>query len=123
MFKLIRGADVYTPEHIGINDILIAGDKILKIAPHIDFTYEGMEIINAAGKKAVPGLMDQHVHITGGGGESGMKSRVTELCLGDIIQSGVTTIVGLLGTDSFTRSVENLVAKAKGLNEDTCNIA
>ena len=41
MFKLIRGADVYTPEHIGINDILIAGDKILKIAPHIDFTYEG----------------------------------------------------------------------------------
>lgn len=118
MFKLIRGADVYTPEHIGINDILIAGDKILKIAPHIDFTYEGMEIINAAGKKAVPGLMDQHVHITGGGGESGMKSRVTELCLGDIIQSGVTTIVGLLGTDSFTRSVENLVAKAKGLNEE-----
>ncbi len=118
MFKLIRGADVYTPEHIGINDILIAGDKILKIAPHIDFTYEGMEIINAAGKKAVPGLMAQHVHITGGGGESGMKSRVTELCLGDIIQSGVTTIVGLLGTDSFTRSVENLVAKAKGLNEE-----
>lgn len=32
--------------------------------------------------------------------------------------NGVTTVVGLLGTDGITRSVENLVAKARALTEE-----
>ena len=35
-----------------------------------------------------------------------------------LFRSGVTTVVGLLGTDSRTRSVRNVVAKAKALNEE-----
>lgn len=118
MFTLIRGADVYAPEALGINDILICGKKIVFIAPHIDFSWDGLKVIEASGKKAIPGLIDQHVHVTGGGGEGSFKSRVPELNLTDCIESGVTTLVGLLGTDGTTRSVENLVAKTKALNEE-----
>lgn len=118
MFTLIRGVDVYAPEALGINDILICGKKIVSIAPHIDFNWDGLKVIEASGKKAIPGLIDQHVHVTGGGGEGSFKSRVPELNLTDCIESGVTTLVGLLGTDGTTRSVENLVAKTKALNEE-----
>lgn len=118
MFKLIKNADLYTPDHLGRRDLLICNDKIVKIAPHIDFDWEGMQVIDAAGRQMIPGLIDQHVHITGGGGESSFKSRAPEVTLADLVESGVTTVVGLLGTDSRTRSVRNVVAKAKALNEE-----
>lgn len=118
MFKLIKNADLYTPDHLGRRDLLICNDKIVKIAPHIDFDWEGLRVIDAAGRQMIPGLIDQHVHITGGGGESSFKSRAPEVTLADLVESGVTTVVGLLGTDSRTRSVRNVVAKAKALNEE-----
>ena len=118
MFKLIKNADLYTPDHLGRRDLLICNDKIVKIAPHIDFDWEGLHVIDAAGRQMIPGLIDQHVHITGGGGESSFKSRAPEVTLADLVESGVTTVVGLLGTDSRTRSVRNVVAKAKALNEE-----
>ncbi len=118
MFYLIQNADVYAPEHLGLRDVLVCNDKIIKVAEHIDFTFDSLTTIDAQGKKLIPGLIDQHVHITGGGGESSFKSRAPELTLTDCIESGVTTIVGLLGTDSMTRSVANLVAKAKALNAE-----
>lgn len=62
--------------------------------------------------------MDQHVHFTGGGGECGFRSRVPELSLTDFTTAGVTTAVGLLGTDSATRSPKALLAKTKALNEE-----
>ena len=58
------------------------------------------------------------MHITGGGGESGFTSRVPELRFSHSVRAGVTTLVGLLGTDSRTRSVKNLLAKTKALNEE-----
>lgn len=118
MFYLIQNADVYAPEHLGLRDVLVCNDKIIKVAEHIDFSFDSLTTIDAQGKKLIPGLIDQHVHITGGGGESSFKSRAPELTLTDCIESGVTTIVGLLGTDSMTRSVANLVAKAKALNSE-----
>ena len=118
LFYLIQNADVYAPEHLGMRDILLCNDKIIQVAEHIDFSFDGLVTIDAQGKKAIPGLIDQHVHITGGGGESSFKSRAPELTLTDCIESGVTTLVGLLGTDSMTRSVANLVAKTKALNSE-----
>ena len=38
-------------------------------------------VIDAAGRTLIPGLIDGHVHITGGGGESG--SAITH-CYGDV---------------------------------------
>lgn len=33
---LIRNADLYAPEHVGMRDILIAGGKIIAVEPHLD---------------------------------------------------------------------------------------
>ena len=118
MFTLIRNADIYTPAPIGVGDILLSDGRIAAVGGKIDFSFPGTRIIDAAGRKDIPGLIDQHVHVTGGGGESGFASRVPELMFSQVVQAGVTTLVGLLGTDSRTRSVENLFAKTKALNEE-----
>ena len=65
-----------------------------------------------------PGYIDLHVHITGGGGEQGFASRVPESQLSKFTSNGITTVLGLLGTDGVTRSLENLVAKARALTEE-----
>lgn len=97
--------------------ILIAGGKIIETGVRPDYAFQDQCRIDAAGMIAVPGYIDQHVHITGGGGEGGFSNRVPELAPSSCIRGGVTTLVGLLGTDAQTRSVENLVAKTKSLRE------
>lgn len=118
MFKLFKNAEVYAPKFLGAKDILFCNDKIVKIGENINIEGFDCEVIDATGKKAVPGYIDQHIHITGGGGEGSFKTRVPEAPLSKIVEAGVTTVVGVLGTDSTTRNVENLVAKAKALKEE-----
>lgn len=115
---LIKNADVYTPEHIGKKDVLIAGEKIEYIANEIKEPEVPCEVVDASGLKLVPGLIDQHVHVTGGGGEGSFHTRTPEIELSELIKAGITTVVGLLGTDGITRSVENLYAKTMALNEE-----
>ncbi len=117
MFKLLQNLDCYTPKHIGKNDILICGDRIYKIQPKIEFTDRALfeEIYDCTGLLAAPGFIDQHVHIIGGGGENGYSSRIDEIDFNQIIQAGVTALVGLLGADSCTKSPDALYAKAKAL--------
>lgn len=115
---LLKNADVYAPEHLGLRDILIASEQIQAMAPHLDLDWEGLEVIDCRGLRLVPGFVDQHVHITGGGGEGGFRTRVPEATLTRLTTNGITTVVGLLGTDSTTRSVENLVAKTKALRQE-----
>ena len=124
--KLIKNADVYMPEHLGMRDILIEGDKLVKIMPSIH-GYEGLdgvEVFDANGAVTVPGYIDLHIHITGGGGEQGPASRVPEIPLTQLTKNGVTTVIGLLGTDGVSRSLENLLFKCRALNEEgvTCYI-
>ncbi len=116
---LIKNAHVYTPEDIGVKDVLIGGGKVLKIADElpVEDAY-GVTVIDGKGKILIPGLIDAHVHILGGGGEGGAKTRTPEIMLSDIITGGVTTVVGCLGTDGCTRTISNLLAKAKGLEEE-----
>ena len=115
---LIKNARVYAPAPLGRMDILVAGGRIAAMEEALDPRLPGVEVLDAAGKTAVPGVIDQHVHITGGGGEGGLHTRVPELQLSAALRAGVTTLVGVLGTDSITRSVEGLVAKAKALTNE-----
>lgn len=120
MIKLLKNAHVFAPEDLGIKDVLVVGDKICRIADKIE-GYDGLqdaEIFDLDGKILVPGYIDLHVHITGGGGEQGPASRVPESYLTAFTTNGITTVVGLLGTDGITRSLENLVAKARALTEE-----
>lgn len=119
---LIKNADVYAPESIGIKDVLILNTKIELISEVIEeenLRKVGLElqVIDARDKILAPGFIDQHVHITGGGGENGFASRTPEIEIDNIIKNGFTTIVGLLGTDGVTRTMEDLLAKANSLQE------
>lgn len=116
---LIKNAKVYAPEPLGSLDILVIHGRIASMAPRIDAS--GLpfkvETIEAEGLIALPGLVDSHVHIIGGGGEGGFATRTPELDVSDCFRSGVSTVVGTLGTDGLARSMESLVAKAYALRE------
>jgi beta-aspartyl-dipeptidase (metallo-type) len=124
MLLLIRNADVYAPEHLGHRDILVSGGRILALAERIDAAALAkslpcpLELYEAEGLLALPGLVDCHVHALGGGGEGGFATRTPELVLSDCLRAGVTTIVGTLGTDGVARSMEALVAKVYALREE-----
>ncbi len=115
---LIQNAEVYSPAYLGKKDVLLCGSQIFAISDKIKTPSLPCRVIDAAGKYLVPGLVDQHVHVTGGGGEGSFHTRTPELQLSELIQGGITTVVGLLGTDGTTRSVENLYAKTMALNEE-----
>ncbi|MEW4265377.1 beta-aspartyl-peptidase [Priestia megaterium] len=120
MLTLIKNAEVYAPQHLGKKDILLADSKIILIKDCIDHvnTSIPIDVVDAANDIIAPGFIDSHVHIIGGGGEGGYKTRTPELMLTDATTAGVTTIVGVLGTDGTTRRMENLLAKARGLEEE-----
>ena len=71
--------------------------------PIENLTGLGVRVVDAAGGYVVPGLVDIHVHVTGGGGEMGPASRTPEGTLGEILDAGITTLVGVLGTDCVSR--------------------
>ncbi len=120
MITLIKNGLVFCPEPLGTKDILIAGGKIVALAEPGKIRIEGAptDILDATGKMILPGFVDSHVHILGGGGEGGPTTRTPEINLEDIISSGVTTVVGCLGTDGVTRHMESLLAKARGLEAE-----
>lgn len=114
---LLKNIECYSPEPLGKKDLLIACDKIEALVPVDKFSDNPLieTQLDCSGLFAFPGIIDQHVHILGGGGEQGFESRAKELDVSDIRNSGVTTIVGLLGADGTTRTLESLYAKAKSL--------
>ncbi|MBO8161429.1 MAG: beta-aspartyl-peptidase [Thermosipho sp. (in: Bacteria)] len=120
MLKLLKNAKVFSPRYLGKKDILVVGDKIGLIDDEIsvNITALNVEVYDFSNRIIVPGFIDAHVHITGGGGEGGYSTRTPEIYLGELIKAGITTVVGCLGTDGITRSLENLYAKAKALDEE-----
>ncbi|MCU0593604.1 MAG: beta-aspartyl-peptidase [Desulfobacterales bacterium] len=119
MFTLVTGGTVYAPEKLGRRDILIAGRVIARIAEKVELPAEfKARVIRAAGKTIVPGFVDLHVHLLGGGGEAGPWSRTPEIMLSKITRAGVTTVLGLLGTDDVSRRPETLLAKAMQLEQE-----
>ena len=117
MALLIRRATVFAPRPLGLRDIFIAGGRIEAIAAPGTIETRGLDVdvIEAEGKSALPGLVDPHVHILGGGGEGGPATRAPEIAVEDIARSGVTTVIGCLGTDGVTRHMSSLLAKARAL--------
>lgn len=118
LFTLIKNANIYSPKPLGVKDVLLAGRQIAAIGEKLNFESTAVEIdvIDADGLYLFPGLVDQHVHIAGGGGEGGFHYRTPEISLSHITTAGVTTVVGVLGTDGVTRSTSELLAKAQGLD-------
>lgn len=120
MFSLIKNGEVFAPKPSGRKDILAVGEKIVSVRDKIDLpAWLGpVTEVDASGHYVVPGFIDQHVHIAGGGGEGGPVTRTPEITLSTLTTAGITTVVGLLGVDGITRSVAGLLAKARALETE-----
>ncbi|TQV75490.1 beta-aspartyl-peptidase [Aliikangiella marina] len=116
MLTLIKNAEVVAPVKLGKQDVLICGEKILAIESLIEINSPYVALVDASDKIMVPGFVDSLVHITGGGGEGGFTTRTPEVNLTDLTTAGITTLVAALGTDSISRSLNELLVKAKELN-------
>lgn len=115
--KLIKQVEVYSPEYQGVKDILLDSQKIIAIADNIDakITAVDVEVIDGSKLLATPGFIDGHFHLLGGGGENGFQNRTPEVQLSQLTTAGVTTVVGVLGTDGIGRDDMALLSKARGL--------
>lgn len=120
MFDLLLNADVFAPEPLGIQIVLVYAGKVVYIGeavPEVDERL-GVRVKDLDGRRLIPGLIDGHAHITGGGGEAGPQTIVPTVPLSQYTSAGVTTVVGVLGTDDCTRSTASLVARVRGLREE-----
>ena len=120
MLQLLLNADVFAPAPLGLKNILIAGERIAWIgadAPTLPPAWK-ISVRDLRGRRVIPGLIDGHAHITGGGGESGYASRVPEVGISRFTRAGVTCTVGLLGTDDLTRTPGEVVARARALEAE-----
>src|SRR4051794_21721198 len=122
MFIALRGGEIYSPCPTGRSDLLIAFDKIVRIGDvdlgAVERCGLGLEIIEAGNCLVVPGFIDPHEHLLGGSGEQGWASQTPEIALSEIVAGGITTVVGCLGTDTTTKTMPGLLAKAKAFNDE-----
>jgi beta-aspartyl-dipeptidase (metallo-type) len=116
---LLVDAEVFAPEPLGRRHVLLGGGRILSLLedrPEMPSTLP-VETVDLAGRRLIPGLVDGHVHLTGGGGEGGYGTRIPPLFLSEFTTAGVTTVLGVLGTDDSTRTTASLLAATRALRD------
>lgn len=120
MFKIIKNANVFAPQPLGKKDILLCFDKIVAIEDSLDgIQLPGeVEILDVENSRVTPGFFDQHVHLTGGGGEGGPATRVPPIMPSQLLRAGITTVCGVMGTEGTTKFPEELYAKVMGLRQE-----
>ncbi|MEO7326853.1 MAG: beta-aspartyl-peptidase [Dokdonella sp.] len=117
---LIRNARIFAPAPLGVCNLLLGGGRILWIgtdAMELPAAL-GLATMDLEGRRLIPGLIDGHVHVTGGGGEAGFRTRVPPLGISRFTRAGVTAVVGLLGTDDTARGPRELLATLYALREE-----
>ena len=116
---LLRNAEVYAPDALGRLHLLLGGGKVLwmgEAEPALPAAL-GIETMDLDGARLIPGFIDGHVHVSGGGGEAGFATRVPSPLLSRYTSAGVTTVIGLLGTDDVARGTNELLSHVYALRE------
>ncbi|MBL0641421.1 beta-aspartyl-peptidase [Aeromonas veronii] len=114
MLTLFEGAEIFSPTHLGQQDLLVADGRIAWMGKGLTVpTNWPLHRVDGRGRYLVPGLVDPLAHITGGGGEGGFAFRTPELAASEALKAGVTTLVAALGTDSLTRTPAQVLGKVR----------
>jgi len=110
MITLVSNCELYDPAPRGRAHLLVAGERIVWAGAGRPALPGGLGVdeVDVEGRRVIPGL-------TGGGGEAGPHTRVPPVALSRITAGGVTTAVGVLGTDDTVRTTAELVVVARGL--------
>ena len=119
---LIKNAHVYSPENLGVRDVLVVNDRIAAVAPSLTVALPGLETIDAKGLILTPGLIDPHIHVTGGGGESGPASRVPEVMFSKLVACGTTGVIGVIDITTNGFCFSNFPALVKQAIEEKADL-
>lgn len=114
MITLIKNAKLIASPNEEKTDILF-NQNIIEMGKNLNPGIKDLQHIDATGKYISAGLIDQHMHLIGAGGKYGFASLTPEVMFSELVMSGLTTVVGTLGTDGATRSVKTLYAKTQSL--------
>jgi len=119
LLKLLTNAQVFAPEDLGHRHVLIGGGRIIAVSEDKDrLAAPCASEIDLEGRRLLPGFIDGHAHVTGGGGEAGFRTRVPPVPPGQFTRAGITSVVGVLGTDDTTRDTRSLLAQTRALREE-----
>jgi beta-aspartyl-dipeptidase (metallo-type) len=125
MLTLIQNGTVFAPEPLGQRSVLLADGHVAKVGKVDRKALESLgaehEIIDAAGCIVCPGLIDPHIHLLGGSGETGFSTQTPEFFISELVRFGITTVVGTLGVDTTMKTMPGLLAKVKALKEQGLN--
>ena len=125
VLTLVENGEVYTPDPVGKQQVLLTDGKIAKVGPVDRGAIESIgveyEVIDATGCIVTPGFIDPHAHLLGGSGENGFATQTPEFFIGELVPFGITSVVGTLGVDTTMKTMAGLLAKAKALKEQGLN--
>jgi beta-aspartyl-dipeptidase (metallo-type) len=123
VLTLIENGEVYAPTALGRRDVLVLDRRIGRIGEvdrrALDALALELDVVDARDCLVTPGLIDPHQHLLGGSGERGFSTQTPEVYASELALAGITTVVGCLGLDTTTKTMTGLLAKAKGLNEES----
>ncbi|WP_338732661.1 dihydroorotase [Mangrovimonas cancribranchiae] len=105
---LIKNARIVNEGSILEGDILIEGDKIVKIAPSISAKSADVRVVDAEGNYAIPGVIDDQVHFR----EPGLTHKATiETESRAAVAGGITSFIEMPNTVPQTTTIEKLEDK------------
>ncbi len=117
--RLLRSSRVFAPAELGAQDILIGGGSILAVGADLSAAAALAGLVSVETLppgRLIPGLIDQHVHFIGGGEGDGPDARMPELGFEALASAGITTAVGLLGSEIEAKTLPLLLRKAHELD-------
>lgn len=113
--KYIKGANIITETQVLKNYVLGFEEKFSWIIPHDEFNIEEAEIIDAEGLFIAPGLIDVHIHGSGGKDTMDGTEEALKAISSTIVKNGVTAFLATTMTMEWGKVSRALDQIRKGM--------
>jgi beta-aspartyl-dipeptidase (metallo-type) len=121
-FIVIENGDLYAPVPAGTQSLLLANERVEKLGDidrrALDLLGVEYDVIDASDCMVVPGFVDPHEHLLGGSGEGTLALQSPMLLPREIVRAGITTVVGVLGVDTTTKTIAGLLGRVKAMRDE-----